>query len=137
MALELYHNDMSTCAQKVRLTLTEKCLDWTSHHMDLRKGDTRTDEYKKLNPNAVVPTLIDKGTVICESTVIMEYLEDAYPQTSLRPKDPIECARMRTWTKQLDENLKAIDHKELIDDSIMDRIDKILKNKPSPEQDML
>ena len=107
MALELYHNDMSTCAQKVRLTLTEKCLDWTSHHMDLRKGDTRTDEYKKLNPNAVVPTLIDKGTVICESTVIMEYLEDAYPQTSLRPKDPIECARMRTWTKQLDENLHA------------------------------
>jgi Glutathione S-transferase len=107
MALELYHNDMSTCAQKVRLALTEKCLDWTSHHMDLRKGDTRTDEYKKLNPNAVVPTLIDKGTVICESTVIMEYLEDAYPQTSLRPKDPIECARMRTWTKQLDENLHA------------------------------
>ena len=42
-----------------------------------------------------------------------------------------------TNTKQLDENLKAIDHKELIDDSIMDRIDKILKNKPSPEQDML
>ena len=42
-----------------------------------------------------------------------------------------------TNTKQLDENLKAIDHKELIDDSIMDRIDKILKNRPSPEQDML
>ena len=42
-----------------------------------------------------------------------------------------------TNTKQLDENLKSIDHKNLLDDSIMDRVEKILKNKPSPEPDML
>ena len=42
-----------------------------------------------------------------------------------------------TNTKQLDENLKSIDHKNLLDDSIMDRIEKILKNKPTPEPDML
>ena len=107
MTLELYHNDMSTCAQKVRLTLAEKGLNWESHHMDLRRGDTRTPEYKKLNSNAVVPTLIDEGMVICESTVIMEYLDDAYPEKSVRPKDPVERARVRNWTKQLDESLHA------------------------------
>ncbi|MEE2999376.1 MAG: glutathione S-transferase family protein [Pseudomonadota bacterium] len=107
MTLELYHNDMSTCAQKVRLTLAEKNLNWQSHHMDLRRGDTRTPEYKELNPNAVVPTLIDEGKVICESTIIMEYLDDAYPEKSVRPKDPVERARVRNWTKQLDESLHA------------------------------
>ena len=107
MTLKLYHNDMSTCAQKVRLTLAEKNLNWQSHHMDLRRGDTRTPEYKELNPNAVVPTLIDEGKVICESTIIMEYLDDAYPEKSIRPKDPVERARVRNWTKQLDESLHA------------------------------
>ena len=105
--LELYHNDMSTCAQKVRLTLAEKGLKWKSHHMDLRKGETRTEVYKKLNPAGVVPTLIDNGTIICESTVIMEYLDDAYPKVLLRPKSAKERALMRGWTKQLDEGVHA------------------------------
>jgi glutathione S-transferase len=106
--LELYHNDMSTCAQKVRLVLAEKHLEWTSHHMDLRAGDTRTKEYiEKLNPLGVVPTLVDDGTVICESSIINEYLEDAYPEAPLRPTAAKERACMRLWTKQLDDGVHA------------------------------
>ena len=106
--LELYHNDMSTCAKKVRLVLVEKALQWTSHHMNLRAGETRTKEYiEKLNPLGVVPTLVNDGEVICESTVIMEYLDDAYPETPLRPEDPVARARMRLWTRKLDEGLHA------------------------------
>lgn len=105
--LELYHNDMSSCAQKVRLTLAEKKLEWTGHHLDLRRGDTRTDEYKKLNPNGVVPTLVTDGVVIIESTVIQEYLDDAFPDTPLKPADPRARAFMRLWTKQLDEGVHA------------------------------
>jgi len=53
--LELYHNDMSSCSQKVRLTLEEKNLTWKGHHMNLRKGETRSKEYiAKLNKNGVV-----------------------------------------------------------------------------------
>jgi glutathione S-transferase len=108
MALELYHNDMSTCAKKVRLVLAEKALEWKGHHMNLRAGDTRTKDYMgKLNPNGVVPTLVDNGQIICESTVIMEYLEDAYPEPPLRSSIPYEQARMRLWTKQLDEDVHA------------------------------
>lgn len=108
MTLELYHNDMSTCAKKVRLVLAEKHLEWEGHHMDLRRGDTRTPEYiKNFNPGGVVPTLVDDGIVYYESTVIMEYLDDAYPDTPLRPIDPDGRARMRLWTKQLDEGIHA------------------------------
>ena len=104
--LKLYHNDMSSCAQKVRITLAEKGLPWEGFHLSLRKGETRTEEYKKLNPNGVVPTLItENGTVIIESTVILEYLDDAYPDIPLKPDDPIARARMRLWTKKLDEGI--------------------------------
>jgi glutathione S-transferase len=105
--IELYHNDMSVCAQKVRFALAEKKLDWEGHHMNLRTGDQQKPEYLKLNPNAVVPTLVDNGTVIIESTVINEYLEDAYPEPRLKPTDAAGRARMRLWTKQLDEGVHA------------------------------
>lgn len=105
--LALYHNDMSVCAQKVRMTLAEKRLPWENHHLDLRAGDQQRPEYVKLNPNAVVPTLVDDGAVIVESTVICEYLDDAYPAPPLRPKDNAARARMRLWTKQLDETIHS------------------------------
>ena len=106
--LELYHNDMSTCAQKVRLTLAEKGLDWTGHHLNLREGPQHKTDYLKMNPNGVVPTLIDDGRVIIESTVIMEYIDDRWPDPSLRPSDAYGRARMRLWTKQLDEGVHAM-----------------------------
>ena len=105
--IELYHNDMSVCAQKVRFTLGEKALQWESHHLNLRAGDQQTPTYIKLNPNAVVPTLVDDGNVIIESTVINEYLDEAYPAPTLRPNDAAARARMRLWTKQLDETVHA------------------------------
>ena len=105
--IELYHNDMSVCAQKVRFALGEKALQWKSRHLNLRAGDQQKPEYVKLNPDAVVPTLVDGGNVIIESTVICEYLDDAYPEPSLSPRNPVERARMRLWTKQLDESVHA------------------------------
>jgi glutathione S-transferase len=105
--IELYHNDMSVCAQKVRFALAEKKLKWEGHHLNLRAADQQRPEYLKLNPNAIVPTLVDDGTVIIESTVICEYLDDAYPEPPLRPKDALGRARMRLWTKQLDEGVHA------------------------------
>lgn len=105
--IALYHNDMSVCAQKVRMTLAEKNLPWENHHLDLRAGDQQKPEYLQLNPNSVVPTIVDRGKVIIESTVICEYLDDAYPDPPLRPKAADERARMRLWTKQLDEGVHA------------------------------
>ena len=67
--LDLYHNDTSTCAQKVRVTLAEKSLAWNSIHLDLRRGDQQNPKYLKLNPRGVVPTLVDHGRAVRESTV--------------------------------------------------------------------
>ncbi len=59
--LELYHHGSSVCAAKVRFALAEKKLAWKSHYLDLLKGDQFNPEYLKINPKAVVPTLVHDG----------------------------------------------------------------------------
>ena len=103
--LELYHNGSSVCAAKVRLVLAEKNVPWNGHYLDVLAGDQFDPEYLKLNPKAVVPTIVHDGNVIIESTVICEYLDDVFPDPSLRPADPAGRARMRIWTKIVDEVL--------------------------------
>jgi len=103
--LVLYHNDMSLCAQKVRLCLAEKGLTWESRHLVLHAGEHQQDWYRKLNRRAVVPTLIDRDRIIPESNVILEYLNEAYPDPPLAPKHPYDRSKVRLWTKQLDEDV--------------------------------
>jgi glutathione S-transferase len=103
--LVLYHNDMSLCAQKARVCLAEKGLAWESRHLVLRAAEHQQAWYRKLNRRAVVPTLVDGDKVIPESNVILEYLDEAFPDPPLAPKDPHGRARMRLWTKQLDEDV--------------------------------
>ena len=105
--LELYHYDRSTAAQKVRIALAEKGLEWTSRILNTSVGvrEHLRPAYLELNPRGVVPTLVHDGRPICESQVILEYLEDAFPEHPLRPADPVERAHMRLWTKMIDEGL--------------------------------
>lgn len=105
--LELYHYDRSTAAQKIRIALAEKSLDWTSRILDtsVTVREHLRPEYLKLNPRGLVPTLVHDGQAIAESQVILEYLEDAFPAYPLRPAHPVERARMRLWTKLIDEGL--------------------------------
>jgi len=103
--LELYHNETSVCAAKVRFALEEKGLEWTGRHVDIFAGEQHRPEYRRLNPLGVVPTLVRDGTSFIESNIINEYLDDAFPEVRLRPADPSERARMRLWTKQLDDSV--------------------------------
>ena len=64
--LELYHHGSSVCAAKVRFALGEKRLEWQGHYLDILKGDQFAPEYQKLNPKAVVPTLVHDGQVIVD-----------------------------------------------------------------------
>lgn len=102
--LKLYDGTTSVCAIKVRLALFEKSIPFESHNIDLRAGDQFDPAYLKLNPNAVVPTLDDNGSIVTESSVIMHYLEDRFGDTaSLLPDTPFDRARMRLWMKRIDD----------------------------------
>ena len=107
MNVKLYHANISTCSQKVRLALAEKEVEFESAVLNLRAGDQYQPDYRQLNPNAVVPTLVNGDDVIIESTVINEYVDDAFDGPALRPATPAQRAAMRCWTKQLDEGIHA------------------------------
>ena len=92
--LHLYHGGISNCSMRVRMTLIEKGLDWTSHHLDLKKKENISDDYFGINPNGLVPTLVDNGVVHIESNDIIDYLDDTYPGPSLRADDN---AGMMKW----------------------------------------
>ncbi len=100
--IELYHAGVSTCSQKVRLVLCEKGLDFETHEIDLIGGGQHDPEYARLNPNHVVPTIVDDGRVFIESTLINEYLDEAYPETPMRPTDAAGRHAVRLWTKTID-----------------------------------
>lgn len=101
----LYDNAASVAAQKVRLTLAEKALDWQPVPIDLRNGEVMRPEYLVLNPRGVVPTLVHDEQVITESSVIIEYLEDLVPQPALRPEGALARARMRGWMRRMDDDI--------------------------------
>src|SRR5271156_2924186 len=103
--LELYHNNVSVCAQKVRVVLAEKSLPWTNHHVSLARGEQLTPEFKTMNPRGVVPVLVHDGNTIVESSVICSYLDEAFPDPPLMPKSPVERATMRLWCKLPDDIL--------------------------------
>jgi glutathione S-transferase len=101
----LYHHGSSVCAAKVRLVLAEKSVPWDGIYVDILRGDQFDPGYVKLNPKAVVPTLVHDGKVIVESTVICEYLDEVFPAPPLKPAAPEQRAAMRLWTKTVDEYL--------------------------------
>lgn len=101
--LELYHAEPVANSMKPLICLKEKGLDFVSHYVDLLRFEQHAPEFVKINPNGQVPVLVHDGTAIAESTVINEYLEDVFPQVRLRPADPGACARMRIWSKFVDE----------------------------------
>jgi glutathione S-transferase len=103
--LILYHHGSSACAAKVRFALEEKQLDWQSRYVDIMTGEQFAPDYRALNPKAVVPTLVHDGLVVTESTVICEYLDEVFPERPILPRDPPGRARVRVWTKAVDEEL--------------------------------
>ncbi len=105
--LTLYHYDRSTAAQRVRLLIEEKQLPWKSVIVDTARGDVAQlpDNYHELNPKGLVPVVENNGTGIAESNVILEYLDDAFPETSFRPPSAEDRARMRQWMKRIDDGV--------------------------------
>ena len=95
--LHLYHTGFSNCAMRVRIALEEKGLSWTSHLINLSKGENLTKEYIGINPNAVVPTLIDNGIVIIDSADIIDYLDKKFSFNPLRPRAEKDEELMYEW----------------------------------------
>ncbi len=94
--MTLYDYPDCPFAKKVRIVLAEKELEFDTVIVDLSRGQQRGEDFLRLNPFGKVPVLIDEETVIYESSIICEYLNDEYPHPpDLLPEDSGERARVR------------------------------------------
>jgi glutathione S-transferase len=141
--LTLYSFGPGANSLKPMLTLYEKGLEFNHRLLDPGKFEHHSDWYKKINPRGQVPALDDNGKVVTESTVICEYLEDAYPtEVKLRPDDHYDRAMMRIWTKWVDEyfcwcvsTIGWHRHVSKMVEGLADaEFEKMVGNVPIPEQ---
>jgi len=104
--LKLYHAEPLANSLKSLIPLKEKGLPFESIYVDLHKFEQHQPWFVAINPEGQVPVLDHDGAIITHTTVINEYLEDAFPDApSLRPADPLGKARMRFWNKFVDEHV--------------------------------
>lgn len=94
--MKLYSYFRSSAAYRVRIALNLKGLAYDYVPVHLRKGEQRAETYRALNPQALVPTLVDERGAFRQSLAIIEYLEERYPQPPLLPKGAEARARVRS-----------------------------------------
>jgi len=87
--------------QKVRIVLAEKSLSYELVPVDLLDGDQRKPEFLRLNPYRKVPVLLDEETIVYDSTIINEYLDDEYPDPPLLPS--IESSALRARARLFED----------------------------------
>jgi glutathione S-transferase len=93
--LVLYHAGAHPSVGQGALHIKRKGLSYQSHYLSIPRQDHLKPEYLAINPDGQVPSLIHDDQIITETTVINEYLDDAFPDPSLRPVAPVARARMR------------------------------------------
>ena len=93
--IKLYDFPSSPNCQRVIVVLEEKKLPYEKVPIDLKKMEQKKPDFLKLNPYGKVPVVIDGSTVLYESLIINDYLEEKYPETPLMPKDPGKRAKAR------------------------------------------
>ncbi len=96
MRMKLYTYFRSSAAFRVRIALNLKGLAYEAAFVHLPKGEHREPEYTALNPQALVPALLDDGSLLTQSLAIIEYLEETHPKPPLLPKDAPGRARVRS-----------------------------------------
>lgn len=111
--LHLFHYDLSSCSQKVRILIGELGITYTSHPINLMKNEQRTDWYLGINSRGQVPVLVHDGKVHIESNDIIEYLNQHFAKqdSSLLPttnKEKQQMHELMELEDQLHSDLRTV-----------------------------
>jgi glutathione S-transferase len=122
--IKLYDYLSCPYGQKVRIVLAEKALTYDLVAVDLAQHENRTPDFVRLNPFRRVPVLVDDDTVIYDSTVINEYLEDEYPEPPVLPA--IGSSAMRSRARLFED---------FADTSFTPQVDQLIAEVSKPDGD--
>ena len=108
--MKLFGYYRSSAAFRVRIALNLKGLKVDHRFVHLRKGEQSAPEYGALNPQGLVPLVIDGPNVLTQSLAIIEYLEETNPEPALLPKAPIERARVRAIAQSITSDIHPLNN---------------------------
>jgi glutathione S-transferase len=102
--VHLFHFGLSSCSQRVRFALEEKEVNWIGHIINLNAMENVAAEYQQIHPKGYVPALVNNGRLITESTDILSYINDTFPDPALMPDDPQGRERVNVWMEIVNRN---------------------------------
>lgn len=103
--LELYHWEPNAESAKVMICLKEKGIEFTSRYVDILELEQYSDEFLAVNPAGQVPVLVHDGNILTDSTLITEYIEEAFPEPVLALHDAKGWYETLCWGKYVEYNL--------------------------------
>jgi glutathione S-transferase len=102
------YNSLGPNPRLVRLFMLEKGIELATEEIDIMAGTNRQADYVAKNPGGQLPALeLDDGSVIAETVVICEYLEERHPDPNLIGASPEERAQIRMWTRRAEQKIVA------------------------------
>jgi maleylacetoacetate isomerase len=100
--MKLYTYYRSSAAYRVRIALNIKGIPYIPENVNLLEAQQKSDKYRASNPQGLIPALeLDDGTVISQSTAILEYLEETHAYPPLLPADPVQRAMERSLVNHI------------------------------------
>jgi len=112
--MKLYSYFRSSCSYRVRIALNLKNLACDFEYINLLKGEQLGDDYKALNPQSLLPLLVDEGFKISQSMAIIEYLDEKYPENKLLPQKPQERALVRSMSQIIACDIQPIQNLKVL-----------------------
>lgn len=95
--MKLYDLEVSGNCYKIRLFLSILGIEYTRVSVDVKSGDLKTSEFLDMNPNGLVPVLVDGSTTIYDSAAILTYLAKTYAEDHWFPSEIIQFSNVVKW----------------------------------------
>jgi maleylpyruvate isomerase len=113
--MKLYNFFRSGTSHRLRIALNLKGLAYEYVPVDLRSEQHLGAEYKALNPQGLVPALVEDGRVLIQSPAIIEWLEERYPSPALLPTDPEARARVRALAAIVGCDVHPVNNRRILE----------------------
>jgi maleylpyruvate isomerase len=115
MSMKLYNFFRSGTSHRLRIALNLKGLTYEYLPVDLRSEQHLKADYKALNPQGLVPTLLVDGQVLIQSPAIIEWLEERHPDPALLPSDPDARARVRALAAIVGCDIHPLNNRRILE----------------------
>jgi maleylpyruvate isomerase len=113
--MKLYNFFRSGTSHRLRIALNLKGLEYEYVAIDLRTEQHLGEQYRALNPQGLVPALVDNGRVLIQSPAIIEWLEERYPAPALLPGDPEARACVRTLAAIVGCDVHPVNNRRILE----------------------